>query len=180
MNVMSSARCAGKLPLLRPTRPLLARTAKTKSTESARCAAGRHPILSGPFCKPWPGHQNQEATKPGHVRHATKPGHVRHVKQRKAHATKRARQCMVCAKLGAVVLQFVAPQILGGSSRPMLFNCPFCLVQVCFETNVISISGLVVEYIVAIDVTRARFPADAFLPSHGYDQQHTTSWIQEM
>ena len=26
-----------------------------------------------------------------------------------------------------------------------------------------SISGLVVEYIVAIDVTRARFPADAFL-----------------
>ena len=28
-----------------------------------------------------------------------------------------------------------------------------------------SISGLVVEYIVAIDVTRVRFPADAF--SHG-------------
>jgi hypothetical protein len=28
-----------------------------------------------------------------------------------------------------------------------------------------SISGLVVEYIVAIDVTRARFPADAFLLS---------------
>ena len=27
----------------------------------------------------------------------------------------------------------------------------------------ISISGLVVEYIVAIDVTRVRFPADAFL-----------------
>ena len=26
----------------------------------------------------------------------------------------------------------------------------------------ISISGLVVEYIVAIDVTRVRFPADAF------------------
>ena len=26
-----------------------------------------------------------------------------------------------------------------------------------------SISGLVVEYIVAIDVTRVRFPADAFL-----------------
>ena len=29
----------------------------------------------------------------------------------------------------------------------------------CLE--VMSISGLVVEYIVAIDVTRARFPADA-------------------
>ncbi len=27
---------------------------------------------------------------------------------------------------------------------------------------IISISGLVVEYIVAIDVTRARFPADAY------------------
>ena len=32
----------------------------------------------------------------------------------------------------------------------------------CLECN--SISGLVVEYIVAIDVTRARFPADALLP----------------
>ena len=29
--------------------------------------------------------------------------------------------------------------------------------------NGICISGLVVEYIVAIDVTRVRFPADAFL-----------------
>ena len=29
-----------------------------------------------------------------------------------------------------------------------------------------SISGLVVEYIVAIDVTRVRFPADAFLSSY--------------
>ena len=27
-----------------------------------------------------------------------------------------------------------------------------------------SISGLVVEYIVAIDVTRVRFPADAYMP----------------
>ena len=27
---------------------------------------------------------------------------------------------------------------------------------------IISISGLVVEYIIAIDVTRARFPADAY------------------
>ena len=32
----------------------------------------------------------------------------------------------------------------------------------------VSISGLVVEYIVAIDVTRVRFPADAFVVSwHG-------------
>ena len=30
------------------------------------------------------------------------------------------------------------------------------------SVSVISISGLVVEYIVAIDVTRVRFPADAF------------------
>ena len=31
------------------------------------------------------------------------------------------------------------------------------------EHDVIRISGLVVEYMVAIDVTRVRFPADAFL-----------------
>ena len=31
--------------------------------------------------------------------------------------------------------------------------------------DIARISGLVVEYIVAIDVTRVRFPADAFLPS---------------
>ena len=37
---------------------------------------------------------------------------------------------------------------------------------------VVSISGLVVEYVVAIDVTRVLFPADAFLPAHGYGQQH--------
>ena len=34
--------------------------------------------------------------------------------------------------------------------------------------NANSISGLVVEYIIAIDVTRVRFPADA------YDQQNVT------
>lgn len=32
--------------------------------------------------------------------------------------------------------------------------------------SVSSISGLVVEYIVAIDVTRVRFPADALLVRH--------------
>ena len=35
------------------------------------------------------------------------------------------------------------------------------------ELEIISISGLVVEYIVAIDVTRVRFPADA-LHSEGW------------
>ena len=39
-------------------------------------------------------------------------------------------------------------------------------------TDNISISGLVAEYIVAIDVTRVRFLADAFLPAPGYGQQH--------
>ena len=33
--------------------------------------------------------------------------------------------------------------------------------------SVASISGLVVEYIVAIDVTRVRFPADALMVAHG-------------
>ena len=32
----------------------------------------------------------------------------------------------------------------------------------------IRISGLVVEYIVAIDVTRVRFPADAFLKTFSF------------
>ena len=32
----------------------------------------------------------------------------------------------------------------------------------CASKHVGSISGLVVEYIVAIDVTRVRFPADAY------------------
>ena len=44
----------------------------------------------------------------------------------------------------------------------MQFEKPFSGVR----TEGISISGLVVEYIVAIDVTRVRFPADAFLFSH--------------
>ena len=35
-----------------------------------------------------------------------------------------------------------------------------------FTSTVHSISGLVVEYIVAIDVTRVRFPADALLVLH--------------
>ena len=30
------------------------------------------------------------------------------------------------------------------------------------DATLVSISGLVVEYVVAIDVTRVRFPADAF------------------
>ena len=38
--------------------------------------------------------------------------------------------------------------------------CPLCFAQV---SENMSISGLVVEYMVAIDVTRVRFPADAYL-----------------
>ena len=37
--------------------------------------------------------------------------------------------------------------------------------------ELLSISGLVAEYIVAIDVTRVRFPADAIMPRFGRHQQ---------
>ena len=37
----------------------------------------------------------------------------------------------------------------------------FWTTRLQFEYPFVSISGLVVEYIVAIDVTRVRFPADA-------------------
>ena len=37
----------------------------------------------------------------------------------------------------------------------------FWTTRLQFEYSFVSISGLVVEYIVAIDVTRVRFPADA-------------------
>ena len=40
------------------------------------------------------------------------------------------------------------------------------------ETLLTGISGLVVEYIVAIDVTRFRFPADAFCSSPRKPTQH--------
>ncbi len=40
---------------------------------------------------------------------------------------------------------------------------PAVLDEFCYVAANNSISGLVVEYIVAIDVTRVRFPADAFL-----------------
>ena len=49
-----------------------------------------------------------------------------------------------------------------------LFQTPMAhepvLCQKCAQTRM-SISGLVVDYIVAIDVTRARFPADALVPA---------------
>ena len=48
-----------------------------------------------------------------------------------------------------------------------------CLrVSVILIVFVNSISGLVVEYIVAIDVTRVRFPADAYL-AHEYNLPFT-------
>ena len=50
----------------------------------------------------------------------------------------------------------------------------YASMNVCMHVcRISSISGLVVEYIVAIDVTRVRFPADAFFdvrvcqPTHG-------------
>ena len=53
----------------------------------------------------------------------------------------------------------------------------------CFVegSNCNSISGLVVEYIVAIDVTRARFPADVFFIARAgffffFSRHHDTAW----
>ena len=48
-------------------------------------------------------------------------------------------------------------------------RCPFPLTSALFKGPLAAalvhrISGLVVEYILAIDVTRVRFPADAFFP----------------
>ena len=43
----------------------------------------------------------------------------------------------------------------------------------------ISISGLVVEYIVAIDVTRARFPADAYSMLHMWALQHQMAYDRD-
>jgi hypothetical protein len=43
----------------------------------------------------------------------------------------------------------------------------------------ISISGLVVEYIVAIDVTRARFPADAFTMLHMWALQNQMAYDRD-
>jgi hypothetical protein len=51
---------------------------------------------------------------------------------------------------------------------------PSVLMWTCHlaETLLTGISGLVVEYIVAIDVTRVRFPADAFCASLRKPTQH--------
>ena len=43
--------------------------------------------------------------------------------------------------------------------------CLVCVPVGATVVSCVSISGLVVEYIVAIDVTRVRFPADAFVVS---------------
>ena len=43
----------------------------------------------------------------------------------------------------------------------------WCCPVVVTAAICVSISGLVVEYIVAIDVTRVRFPADALMVAHG-------------
>ena len=44
----------------------------------------------------------------------------------------------------------------------------------------ISISGLVVEYIVAIDVTRARFPADAFSHAVAKRGRYILDFVERM
>ena len=50
-----------------------------------------------------------------------------------------------------------------GELQPSALIASVCVTANCLQTNVnVSISGLVVEYIVAIDVTRVRLPADAF------------------
>jgi hypothetical protein len=55
----------------------------------------------------------------------------------------------------------VRPTVAQGTCLSMFCCvCPLCFAQV---SENMSISGLVVEYIVAIDVTRVRFPADAYL-----------------
>ena len=45
----------------------------------------------------------------------------------------------------------------------VVFRLGLCCPVVAAVVICVSISGLVVEYIVAIDVTRVRFPADAFV-----------------
>ena len=63
------------------------------------------------------------------------------------------------------------PEIVGSSpTRVNFFACSWHLLSsfVCVSYGqgslyTAGISGLVVEYIVAIDVTRVRFPADAFI-----------------
>ena len=49
-----------------------------------------------------------------------------------------------------------------GELQPSALIASVCVTANCLQTSVnVSISGLVVEYIVAIDVTRVRFPAAA-------------------
>ena len=55
----------------------------------------------------------------------------------------------------------VRPTVAQGTCLSIFCRvCPLCFAQV---SENMSISGLGVEYIVAIDVTRVRFPADAYL-----------------
>ena len=61
---------------------------------------------------------------------------------------------MFVAALGVAMTRRAA-----GAGEPLQRWANVCVVLP--ETSINSISGLVVEYIVAIDVTRVRFPADA-------------------
>jgi hypothetical protein len=68
----------------------------------------------------------------------------------------------------------------GPHSRPATRNenitrhgeVPECAISSKRQHIITGISGLVVEYIVAIDVTRVRFPADAFCASLRKPTQH--------
>jgi hypothetical protein len=67
--------------------------------------------------------------------------------------------------------------IVFGSSHDVMSTFCFSLICktfiFCDNGHDICISGLVVEYIVAIDVTRVRFPADAFDKLFFWQFQHT-------
>ena len=60
--------------------------------------------------------------------------------------------------------------------RPWSFQIWLGSVTIPGAKNCISISGLVAEYIVAIDVTRARFPADANILNNGCNDE----WLIEL
>jgi hypothetical protein len=61
-------------------------------------------------------------------------------------------------------------------NRTRYGEVPGCAISLKRQQSIIGISGLVVEYIVAIDVTRGRFPADAFLENRTLCRCAATHW----
>ena len=100
----------------------------------------------------------------------------------------------VCLDMGVRQQPGVCPPLGGHDSARVMAkdanantqsaDCP-CLTSdrffacKCPVTNSISISGLVVEYIVAIDVTRARFLADANSMLHMWGLQHQMAYDRD-